>query len=49
MFHPEAAIFRNVIAGLDPAIHPSEKRWMRGSSPRMTTEKSVERRKPRDR
>jgi hypothetical protein len=31
-----------VIAGLDPAIHPISKdifgeRWMRGSSPRMTT------------
>jgi hypothetical protein len=30
-----------VIAGLDPAIHPLRKnffRWMRGSSPRMTTQ-----------
>src|ERR1700730_1279978 len=31
-----------VIAGLDPAIHPLReilfKRWIRGSSPRMTTE-----------
>src|SRR5436309_15625982 len=34
--HP---FFRFVIAGLDPAIHHScQKRWMRGSSPRMTLE-----------
>jgi hypothetical protein len=25
-----------VIAGLDPAIHLFQRRWMRGSSPRMT-------------
>src|SRR6202171_353658 len=27
---------RLVIAGLDPAIHPLQRRWIRGSSPRMT-------------
>jgi hypothetical protein len=36
------AITRDVIAGLDPEIHPPknclEDRWIRGSSPRMTTE-----------
>src|SRR5262249_37326827 len=37
------ANFKTVIAGLDPAIHPSsykvflQRRWMRGSSPRMTS------------
>jgi hypothetical protein len=39
--HDGEAISPGVMAGLDPAIHPSSKEpceegWMRGSSPRMT-------------
>jgi hypothetical protein len=32
-----------VIAGLDPAIHLFARRWMRGSSPRMTKQDKPDR------
>jgi len=35
--------YQSVIAGLDPAIHPFSKGWMRGSSPRMTLMVSLKR------